>query len=75
MTKKINIKLTEDEPWVLFDFVHRFSDTEKLEIIDQAEERTLWNLCCILEKTLYQDNNLTYQDFITKCRERLRDKN
>jgi hypothetical protein len=73
MSKSIDIKLTEDEAWVLFEFVRRFSDTDKLNIEDQSEERALWNLCCIFEKSLHQEKNIEYKEFIKQCRNRLRD--
>ncbi|UTM56112.1 hypothetical protein L4174_009650 [Photobacterium sp. CCB-ST2H9] len=73
MSKEVQITLTEDEAWVLFEFTRRFSDTDKLGIEDQAEERALWNLCCVFEKALHQDSDLKYTDFIAACRNRLRD--
>ena len=48
--KKINITLDENEAWVLFEFLNRFSDTDKLNIEDPAEKQALWNLCCAFEK-------------------------
>ena len=74
MSRDIEIKLTEDEAWVLFELTRRFSDTDKLDIIDQSEERALWNLCCSFEKSLHQGSDLEYQDFIAQCRSRLKDK-
>ncbi len=73
MSKEIRIELTEDEAWVLFEFTRRISDSEKLTILDQAEERALWNLCCIFEKSMHQPADTIYEEFITRCRERLRD--
>ncbi|WHI50175.1 hypothetical protein P3339_17235 [Microbulbifer sp. MLAF003] len=73
MSKEVNITLTKDEAWVLFELTRRFSDNDKLNIEDQAEERVIWNLCCILEKALYQDSDLGYKEFISKCKDRLRD--
>jgi hypothetical protein len=73
MSKEVNITLTEDEAWVLFELTRRFSDSEKLDIQDQAEERALWNLCCIFEKSLHQESDSEYKDFIAQCRARLRD--
>lgn len=73
MTKEVNITLTEDEAWVLFELTRRFSDSDKLNIEDQAEERALWNLCCIFEKTLRQESEIEYKEFIAQCRDRLRD--
>jgi hypothetical protein len=73
MSKEVNITLTEDEAWVLFELTRRFSDSDKLNIEDQAEERALWNLCCIFEKTLHQESEIEYKEFIMQCRDRLRD--
>ena len=73
MSKEVNIRLTEDEAWVLFEITRRFSDNDKLSIKDQAEERALWNLCCIFEKTLHLESNSDYKEFIAECRDRLRD--
>ena len=66
----INIKLSKNEAWVLFDLVKRFSETDKLKIEHQSEERALWNLCCIFEKTLtLHEEDVNYETFIQKCRE------
>ena len=73
MSKEVNITLTEDEAWVLFELTRRFSDSDKLDIEDQAEERALWNLCCIFEKSLHQEPEIEHKEFIAQCRARLRD--
>jgi hypothetical protein len=73
MANEIEIKLTEDEAWVLFEVTRRFSESDQLDIADQAEQRALWNLCCVFEKTLHQESDLEYTDHIAQCRERLRD--
>ncbi|WP_444894578.1 hypothetical protein ACJJIE_10720 [Microbulbifer sp. TRSA001] len=73
MSKDVKITLTEDEAWVLFELTRRFSDSDKLSVEDPAEERALWNLCCIFEKALHQETDLDYTDFIKLCRNRLRD--
>ncbi|WP_444892213.1 hypothetical protein ACJJIW_08315 [Microbulbifer sp. JMSA004] len=73
MSKDVKITLAEDEAWVLFELTRRFSDSDKLSVEDPAEERALWNLCCIFEKALHQETDLDYTDFIKLCRNRLRD--
>ncbi len=72
MSKKVEIKLTEDEAWVLFELTRRFSDTDNLSIQDPAEERALWNLCCVFEKTLHQKVDVEYNEFIKQCRDRVK---
>ena len=72
--EEITVKLTENEAWVLYDFVNRYSETEELNIKDQAEQRALWNLCCVFEKTLTMPlEEDSYVKFIEKCKEKLRD--
>lgn len=73
MSKEVQITLTEDDAWVLFELTRRFSDTDKLSIENQAEERALWNLCCIFEKTLHKASDIDYKEFISKCRDGLQD--
>lgn len=73
MSNSIGLDLTEDEAWVLFELVRRYSDTDRLVIEDQAEQRALWNLCCVLERTLHRRQDTSYEAFIARCRDRLRD--
>ena len=73
VSEEVTLTLTKDEAWVLFDFVRRFSDSEKLIIEDQAEERALWNLCSVFERTMNQEEDIEYKKYIKRCRDRLRD--
>ncbi|NHZ92238.1 hypothetical protein F2P45_25010 [Massilia sp. CCM 8733] len=70
--RSVTLTLSSDEALVLFAFVQRFSDTDRLAIDDQAEQRALWNLCCILEKSGVPFQG-TYQEALLAARERLRD--
>lgn len=69
----VTITLTADGAVVLFEFLSRFSDTDKLTIEDQAEERALWNLCCIFQKSLVVPFDPAYGDALQAARNRLRD--
>ncbi len=69
----VEIKLSKDEALVLFDFLSRFSDTDKLTIIDQSEERALWNLTCLFEKILAEPFSKDWLSIIENARSRLRD--
>ncbi len=71
---QIDVPLTPDEALVLFDFVSRYSDTGELRIEDQAEQRVLWDLCCLLEKELVEPFNPDYMKLLQSARDRLRDK-
>ena len=70
---EVEIKLTKDEALVLFDFVSRFSNDDKLSVQDQAEERALWNLTCILEKQLVEPFSPEWDKIIEAAKNRLRD--
>ena len=48
----IDIALTKDEALVLFEFLSRYAETDRLNIEDSAEQQALWNLTCLLEKAL-----------------------
>jgi hypothetical protein len=67
MREPVRLELTADEALVLFDFLSRFSNTDGLAIEDPAEQRALWNVCCLLEKQLVEPFLADYD------RDRLRD--
>lgn len=76
MTKQnqgIEIKLTGDEALVLFEFLSRFDESQALEIVDQSEERVLWNLHGDLQKKLVEPFKSDYRDLLRSARNRLRD--
>lgn len=73
MNTNYKIELTSDEALVLFEFLSRFSDEDRLEIEDQAEERALWNLHCDLQKTLTELYDSNYKKLLEAARDRLRD--
>ena len=42
--ERITIELSSSQALVLFEFLSRFSEAGKLEVVDQAEERVLWDV-------------------------------
>jgi hypothetical protein len=70
---EVSLKLTADEALVLFEFLQPFSNTDTLAIEDQAEQRALWNLCCLLEKNVLKAFDVDYSTAIENARDRLRD--
>jgi len=74
MEEKIQLQLSKDETLVLFEFLSRFSETDTLEIVDQAEARVLWDLCCRLESSLSEPFLKTYGSVLQEARDRVRDK-
>ena len=47
---EVVIRLTVPEAVVLDDLLRRYSETDRLTIEDQAEQRALWNLQCLFER-------------------------
>lgn len=70
----VQITLTADEAVVLFEFVRRFSDSDVLSIVDQAEQRVLWNLCCIFERGALSSIEGDWPELLHQARNRLRNK-
>ncbi len=71
---KLNLELTKNEALVLFEFLGRFNENDRKELFeDQAEERIMWDLECLLEKQLSEPFRKDYQKIIEKAREQVRD--
>jgi hypothetical protein len=69
----IKILLTKDEGLVLFEMLSRYSESERLNIEHQSEERALWYLQCILEKVIVEPFKPNYSQLLQAARERLKD--
>jgi len=70
----VNLKLTKNESLVLFEFLARLNDENRKEIFaDQAEERVLWDIECLLEKELVEPFSKDYIKLIKKARDEVRD--
>jgi len=65
---KVVIELSAAHALVLFEFLSRFSNDDKLEIQDQAEARVLWDMCCDLEKVLVEPLRPDYADLLQRAR-------
>ena len=72
---KIKVEITKDEALVLFEFLSRYSDTDSLEIEHQSEQRALWNLTCVFEKTINEAFDSDYKKLLESARNRLQDEN
>jgi len=68
----VKIELTRDEALVLFDMLHRFEKTERLDIQHPAEEQTLWGLSNLLERELVEPFMKDYDQILDQARARLR---
>ena len=67
----VNLTLSKDEALVLFEFLSRFSENEKLEIKDKSEEQVLWNLQGGLEKLLSEPFSKEYSLLLERARKKL----
>jgi len=71
---KIYLNLSSDEALILFDWLSRFNEGEHTPFFqDQAEERVLFDLEAILEKSMKDILDSEYQYKLLKARERIRD--
>lgn len=64
----VNVALPKVEALVLFEFLSRYAGTGKLEILDQAEQITLWSLLSNLEKTLVEPFMPNYSELLDQAR-------
>lgn len=69
----VQITLTHDEALVLFDLLTRYSQSDVLGTRDQSEQRALWNLQCLLEKTLPEALDADYKTLLATAQDQLRD--
>ncbi|MBC8045135.1 MAG: hypothetical protein IAF08_16975 [Rhizobacter sp.] len=71
----ILIDLSSDEALVLLDWLYRFNEREHPSLFqDQAEQRVLWDLECVLEKLSVEIFKPDYEGLVAKAREKVRDK-
>lgn len=69
----VTLTLTHDEALVLHDLLQRYSAAGALTLEDQAEQRALWNLACLLERELVEPLSPDYAAALSAARRRLRD--
>jgi hypothetical protein len=71
----ITITLTKDEALVLLemsgDFRDRSHNPAVLPLRDQAERRALWNLACVLEKSVPEVFGRKYRELVEMARKNL----
>ena len=72
-TQPVQLSLSRDEAVVLFEFLSRYSDDGQLHIVDQAEQRVLWDMCASLDSQLHEPISPDYEDVLRKARDSVRD--
>jgi hypothetical protein len=71
--EKIKIELTRQEALVLFEYLHRCDDEGKYVFADQAEQRVLWDLECVMQKQLVEVFDPQYGALVKNAWAALRD--
>jgi hypothetical protein len=75
MKREVVLRLSPDEALVLFEWVSRTEKRDDFASLteDQAEQRALWNLTCLLERELVEPFSQDYTALLEQARARLRD--
>jgi len=72
-TTRVKLELTHDKALVLYDWLARFNQRDSADFADQAEERVLFDLEAILEKTLVAPLQSNYAELLARARANVRD--
>ncbi len=72
---KVIIELSRAEALVLFELLSRWSESgaDSVPIEHQAEQRVLWNLEAVLERTLHEPFRADYDDLLAQARQTVAD--
>lgn len=71
---RIIIELSNDEALVLLNWLFRFNEMDNKNFIeDQAEERVLWDIEAVLEKSMTETLSKDYTELLSKARDKVRD--
>lgn len=71
--ENIAVGLTRNEALVLFEFLRRCDDDDRYSFVDQAEQRVLWNVECLLEKQLAEIFSPAFGKIVEAARDAVRD--
>jgi hypothetical protein len=71
--RNVILELSRDEALVLFEWLSRFHEDESRTFEDQAEQRVLWNLEAMLEKTLVEPFDPNDAELLAAARANVRD--
>lgn len=71
----MDLNITNDEAIVLWNLLRRYSERDLLGTEDQAEQRALWNLECVLEKMVGNLYEGEWEVALKAAYEKLRDEN
>jgi hypothetical protein len=69
----LSVPLSPDEALVLFEFLSRYEENERLTIEDSAEDRVLTTLLSRLESHLVSPFSPHYRELLASARARVRE--
>jgi hypothetical protein len=69
----VALELTRDEAIVVFAWLSRFNNQPTPGFEDQAEQRVLWDLECMLESALDEPFRPDFAEIVVAARSRVRD--
>ena len=72
-SETVSVILSRPQALVLFEFLSRFSEQERLEFHDPAERRVLWDILAKLETELPEPLRQDYDLLLKEARESIRD--
>lgn len=72
--KRIALDLSSEEILVLLDWLVKYNEDESYRFEDQAEQRVLFDLESVLEKSISEILKGDYKSILAEARENLRDK-
>jgi hypothetical protein len=64
----VPVILSRPQALVLFEFLSRFDDQERMELRDPAEQRVLWDILATLEKALPEPLSPDYDQKLQEAR-------
>ncbi|HYQ93083.1 MAG TPA: hypothetical protein VES89_13660 [Candidatus Competibacteraceae bacterium] len=70
--RELTITMTRAEALVLFEFLARYDESEKLDIQDPAEEFALWQVHGAFERVLVEPFEADYRERLEAARETVR---
>lgn len=73
LAEKVSLDLSRAEALVLFELLARYDTEDKIDVVDQAEQRVLWNLSSMLEKLLTEPFLSNYAELLAQACEEVRD--
>jgi hypothetical protein len=69
---EVTLRLTSDEALVLFEWLHRCEDLDRVvPPAHHGEQVALWNLSALLERELVEPFRSDYRDLVEQARVRL----